>query len=146
MKKALLLLPLTLLLLGGAVQSAEEDTLVPVLPYTSGGNARFFPVAKELILPPGGHVTQVLNVFNMERASIQAAAFSTVGDGAVHVRIGFGPPFVGDPDASLNLTFTDRESARASSLTPVRGPRLVIVLDNDRAVPVKVNVGVYATN
>ena len=146
MKKALALVPLALLILGGVVQSAEEDTLLPTVPYTSGGNARFFPVAKELILPPGGHVAQVLNVFNMQRASIQAAAFSTVGDGAVHVRVGFGPPFVGDPDANLELTFTDRDVARAGSLTAVRGPRLVIVLDNDRAVPVKINVGVYATN
>ena len=146
MRKALAMLPLALLLLGGTLHSAEEDVLTPALPYTSGGNARFFPVAKELILPPGGHVTQVLNVFNMERASIQAAAFSTEGEGALHVRIGFGPPFVGDPDASLNLTFTDRDTARASSLTPVRGPRLVIVMDNDRSVPVKVSVGVYATN
>jgi len=146
MKKALACLPLALLLLGGAVQSAEEDSLLPALPYTSGGNARFFPVAKELILPPGGHVSQVLNVFNMERASIQAAAFSTVGDGALHVRIGFGPPFVGDPGANLELTFADRDTARASSLTPVRGPRMVIILDNDRAVSVKVNLGVYATN
>jgi|GEM_PF-4040025 len=146
MKKALACLPLALLLLGGAVQSAEEDTLLPALPYTSGGNARFFPVAKELIIPPGGHVSQVLNVFNMERASIQAAAFSSLGDGALHVRVGFGPPFVGDRDASLELTFTDRDVARAGSLTPVRGPRMVIVLDNDRAVPVKVSVGVYATN
>ena len=120
MKKALAMVPLVLLLLGGAVQSAEEDTLLPTVPYTSGGNARFFPVAKELILPPGGHVAQVLNVFNMERASIQAAAFSTLGDGAVHVRVGFGPPFVGDHDASLELTFTDRTQVTLGRIKPSR--------------------------
>ena len=120
--------------------------LFPSVPYTSGSNARFFPVAKEVIVPPGGHVSQVLNVFNMQRASIQAAAFSTLGDAAFHVRVGFGPPFVGDPAANLDLTFVDKDSDRASSTTPVKGPRMVIIFDNDRAVPVKVNLGVYATN
>src|SRR5262249_44736374 len=141
MRKALALLPLALLLAGSTVRSADDDNPVPAVPFTSGASARFFPVAKDLIVPPGGPVPPVLHVFNMQRAAIQAAAFSALGDAALHVRIGFGPPFVADPDARLDLTFLDSDTARASSMTPVKGPRMVVVLDNDRAVPVKVSVG-----
>ena len=146
MKKALALLPLVALLAGGTIRSAEEDTLIPAVPFTSGATARFFPVFHGLIIPAGGHVTQVLNVFNLQRVSIQAVANSTIGDAAFHVRVGFGPPFVADPDARLDLTFFDNDTARAGSLTPVKGPRLVLVMDNERAVPVTLNLGVYGTN
>jgi hypothetical protein len=142
-----LLVSLAAIALGGSALADEMDSvIVPSVPYTTGGQARFFPVAKDLIIPPGGHVSQVLNVFNMERVSIQAVANSSVGGGAVVVRVGFGPPLVGDPDAKLELGFAERETARVSSTTAVKGPRMVVVIFNDRDVPLKVTVGAYATN
>ena len=147
MKMGVLLVLLAAIALGGSALAEEMDSVgMPTVPYTNGGQARFFPVAKDLIVPPGGHVSQVLNVFNMERISIQAVANSTVGGGALVVRVGFGPPLVGDPDARLELSFAERETARASSTTAVKGPRMAVVIFNDRDVPVKVSVGAYATN
>jgi hypothetical protein len=135
-----LILPLPL-----AAQSPEDVPLTTV-PYTSSGTARFFPVAKDLVIAPGDHVVQVLNVFGMERVAMQAVAHSTPGDLGLRVRVGFGPPHVFDPAARLDLVFLDTDTARASSIAPVRGPRMTVVLDNDRAVPVTVSVGVYASN
>ena len=147
MRMRVLLVSLAAVALCGSALADEMDSVsVPTVPYTTGGQARFFPVAKDLIVPPGEHVAQVLNVFNMERVSIQAVANSTVGGGNLVVRIGFGPPLVGDPDAKLELSFVERETARASSTTPVKGPRMAVVIFNDRDVPVKVSVGAYATN
>ena len=147
LSKRLWWLPIALLVFGGAAPADELDVAtVPAVPFTSGAQARFFPVAHDLIIPPGDHVAQVLNVFNMERVSVQAVADSTLGDGSLIIRIGFGPPLVGDTTAKLDLSFVDSETARASSLTPVKGPRMAVVIHNDRAVPVKVSVGVYATN
>jgi hypothetical protein len=147
MKNSLLVAPL-LAIAFPLLLSAQttDDPELPAVAYTTSGTARFFPVAKEMIVPPGGHVVQVLNVFGMERASIQAVAHSTQGDALFHVRIGFGPPHVFDPAARLDLGFTDTDTARAASITPVRGPRMAVVLDNERAVPVTVSVGVYASN
>jgi len=147
MKKFLLVAPLLALVFPfSLLAQSTDDVPLPVVPYTSSGTARFFPVAKDLILAPGAHVAQVLNVFGMERAALQAVAHSTPGDGALHVRVGFGPPHVFEPAARLDLAFVDVDTARASSITPVKGPRMTVVLDNDRAVPVTVSVGVYASN
>jgi hypothetical protein len=147
MRKALLVAPLLALAFPLALLAqSTDDVPIPTVPYTSSGTARFFPVAKELIVPPGGHVVQILNVFGMERVAVQAVARSTPGDLAFHVRVGFGPPHVFDPAARLDLLFPDTDIARASSIGPVRGPRMTVVLDNDRAVPVTVSVGVYASN
>jgi hypothetical protein len=147
MRKRFLLVPLAMLLLTGATIADDlDDVTVPTVPYTSGGQARFFPVAKDLIVPAGERVSQVLNVFNMERVSVQAVADSTQGDGNLVIRVGFGPPLVGDPAAKLELSFLDSDKARGSSTTLVKGPRMAVVIRNDRAVPVKVTVGAYATN
>ena len=73
-------------------------------------------------------------------------AHSNVGDGALHVRIGFGPPHVSDAAARLDLTFADSDVARSSEITPIRGPRMAVVLDNERPVPATISVGVYATS
>jgi hypothetical protein len=89
---------------------------------------------------------QLQNVFGMERAAVQAVAHSTPGDFAFRVRVGFGPPHVFDPAARLDLVFPDTDTARASSISMVRGSRRSVVLDNDRAVPVIVSVGAYASN
>ncbi len=147
MKAKVLVVLLLAIALGGSVLADDFDNVsVPTVPYTSGGQARFFPVAKDLIVPPGERVSQVLNVFNMERVSVQAVANSTVGGGSLVVRVGFGPPLVGDPDAKLELSFAERDTVRASSTTAVKGPRMLVVIFNDRDVPVKVTVGAYATN
>ena len=147
MRKALIsALPLIALLGGVAFAQSSDDVPLPAVPYSSNSFARFFPVAKDLIVPPGGHVVQVLNVFGMDKAAVNAVAHSTIGTDALHVRIGFGPPHVADPAARIDLTFADSDTARASEITPVKGPRMSVVLDNDRSVPVTVSVGVYATN
>ena len=147
MRRILFLAPLLALILPLPLEAQSlEDVPLPTVPYTSSGAARFFPVAKNLIIPPGEHVVQILNVFGMEHVAVQAVAHSTPGDSAFHVRIGFGPPHVFDPAARLDLTFPDADTARASALAAVRGPRMTVVLDNDRAVPVTVSVGVYASN
>ncbi len=57
-----------------------------------------------------------------------------------------GPPHVFDPAARLDLGLADSDPARGASLAPVRGPRMTVVLDNDRAVPVTVSIGIYASN
>jgi len=147
MRKRLWLVPITALFLCGATFAEDMDGVaIPAVPYIAGGQSRFFPVAKDLIIPPGGHVVQVLNVFNMERVSVQAVGNSVLGEGALVIRVGFGPPLVGDPGGKLELTFSDSDTARASATTLVRGPRMAVEIGNDRAVPVKVSVGAYATN
>jgi hypothetical protein len=141
-----LAIPLLTMLGGVGFAQSSDDVPLPVVPYTSNSFARFFPVAKDVIVPPGGHVVQVLNVFGFNRAAVNAVAHSTIGTDAFHVRIGFGPPHVAEPGARIDMAFADADTARASEITPIKGPRMSVVLDNERSVPVTVSVGVYATN
>ncbi|HEU5181704.1 MAG TPA: hypothetical protein VFW45_13015 [Candidatus Polarisedimenticolia bacterium] len=147
MKAKVLVVSLLAIALCGSVLADDFDSVsIPAMATTSGSQARFFPVAKDLIVPPGERVSQVLNVFNMKRVSVQAVANSTVGGGSLIVRVGFGPPLVGDPDAKLELSFAEQDTVRASSTTQVKAPRMALVIINDRDVPVKVTVGAYATD
>ena len=83
MRKVLFIAPLLALAfpLTLFAQVPDDVSLSPI-PYTSSGTARFFPVARELVVPPGGHVVQVLNVFGMDRVSVQATV--SVGVYASH--------------------------------------------------------------
>lgn len=137
----------TILALGLAgAAAAQEDVVIPDLPSINGGFARFFPVARNVTVPPGGRTVQILNVFNMEKVAVQAVGHSTPGEGAVRIQVGFGPPHVPVPADHLNLIFPEQDTARASEIFPIRGPRMAVVIVNDRSVPVILSVGVYATN